>query len=74
MPYLLVTGVPKLTIRSLHGKTIIEWLGLSSGSVQEARRQPEQDVQVNELKVNFSGSNADMQPPLQHIRHVALPP
>ncbi len=48
----------KVTVRSLHGKAITKWLGLSSGSVQEARRQPEQDVQVNELKVSFSASNA----------------
>ncbi len=60
----------KLTVRSLHGKAITKWLGLSSDSVQEALRQPEQDVQVNRLKVKFSASNADMQPPLQHIRHV----
>jgi len=61
-----------LTVRSLHGKAITQWLGLSSDSdtVQEALRQPEQDVQVNELKVKFGGSNADMQPPVQHIRYV----
>jgi hypothetical protein len=60
----------ELTVRSLNGKAITKWLGLSSDKVQEALRQPEQDLQVNELKVKFSGSNADMQPPLQHIRHV----
>jgi hypothetical protein len=59
-----------LTVRSLHGKAITQWLGLSSDSVQKALRQPEQDVQVNELKIKFGGSNADMQLPLQHIRHV----
>ncbi len=60
----------RLTVRSLHGKAITKWLGLPSDSVQEALRQPEQDLQLNELKVKFSASNADMQPPLQHIRHV----
>ncbi len=60
----------KLTFRSLHGKVIAKWLGLSSDSVQEALRQPEQDVQVNKLEVKFSARNADMTPPLQHIRHV----
>jgi len=60
----------KLTVRSLRGKAITKWLGLSSDSVQEALRQSEQDLQVGELKVKFSASNADMQPPLQHIRHV----
>jgi len=60
----------RLTVRSLHGKAITKWLGLSSDSVQEALRQPEQDVQASELEVNFSANNADMQPPLQHIRDV----
>ncbi len=60
----------KLTFRSLHGKVIAKWLGLSSDSVQEALRQPEQDVQVNKLEVKFSARNADMTPPPQHIRHV----
>jgi len=60
----------KLTVRSLHGKAITEWLGLSSDSVREALRQPEQDVQLNVLKIKFGGSDADMQPPVQHIRHV----
>jgi len=59
-----------LTVRSLHGKAITKWLGLSSDNVQEVLRQPEQDVQVSELKIKFGGSDADMQPPLQHIRHV----
>ena len=49
---------------------ITKWLGLSSDSVQEALRQPEQDLQVRELEVKFSASNDDMLPPLQHIRHV----
>ena len=60
----------KLTVRSLRGKAITKRLGLSSDSVQEALRQPEQDLQVGDLKVKFSASNADMQPPLHHIRHV----
>ena len=60
----------ELTVRSLHGKVVTQWLGLSSDSVQEALRQPEQDMQVRELKIKLSGSNADMLPPLQHIRHV----
>lgn len=60
----------KLTVRSLPGKAITKWLGSSSDSVQEALRQPEQNLQVSELKVKCSASNADVQPPLQHIRHV----
>ena len=61
----------KLTVRSLRGKTITKWLGLSSVSLQEALRQPEQDLQIRELEVKFSASNAaDMQPPLHPIRHV----
>ncbi len=60
----------KLIVRSLRGKAITKWLGPSSDSVQEALRQPEQDLQTGELKVKFSASNADMQSPLQHIRHV----
>jgi len=60
----------KLTVRSLHGKALTKWLGLSSDSVQGALRQPKQDLQVGELQVKFSGSNADVQPPLQHIWHV----
>ncbi len=60
----------ELTVKSLHGKAITKWLGLSSDSMQEALRQPEQDVQVSEWKVEFSGRSADMQPLLQHIRHV----
>ena len=59
-----------LTVRLMHGKAIANWLGLSSDSVQEALRQPEQDVQNSEWEVKFSASNADMQPPLQRIRHV----
>ena len=59
-----------LTVRSLHGKAITKWLGLSSDGVQQALRQPQQDLQVSELEVKFSASNADMQAPLQHIRHV----
>ncbi len=59
-----------LTVRSLHGKAITKWLGLSSDSVQQALRQPQQDLQVSELEVKFSASNADKQAPLQHIRHV----
>ncbi len=57
----------KLTVRSSFGKVFTQWLGLSSASVQEALRQPEQDLQV---EVSFSASNADMNPPLQPIRHV----
>ncbi len=57
----------KLTVRSWIGKVVTQWLGLSSASVQEALRQPEQDLQV---EVSFSASNADMNPPLQPIRHV----
>ena len=60
----------ELTVKSLHGKAITKWLGLSSDSVQQAIRHPEQDVQVSEWKVECSGSSADMQPPLQHMRHV----
>ncbi len=60
----------KLTVRSLHDKAITKWLGLSSDDVREALRQPQQDVQVNELKIKFGGSNADMQLPLQHIEHL----
>lgn len=60
----------KLTFRSLYGKAITKWLGLFSDSVQEALRRPEPDVQINGLRVKVSASNADMQPPLQHIRHV----
>ena len=59
-----------LTVRSLHGKAITKWLGLSSDSVEEALRPPGQDLQVNGLNVTFSGSNAEMQPPPQHIKHV----
>ncbi len=59
-----------LTVRSLRGKAITKWLSLSSDSVQEALRQPEQHLQVRELKVKFSGGNADMQPPLHPIKHV----
>lgn len=69
-----------MTVRSLHGK-VVRWLGLSY-SVQEALGQPQQDVQVSDLKVKFSGSSADrnsvfhrlfnfiLQPPLQPIRDV----
>ncbi len=56
-----------LTVRSLRGKAITKWLSLFSDSVQEALRQPEQHLQVRELKVKFSGGNADMQPPLHPI-------
>ncbi len=55
----------KLTVRSLHGKAITKWLGLSSDSVQQALRQPEQDLQISDLEVKFSGSNAQL--PLQHV-------
>jgi len=40
----------KLTVTSLHEKANTKWQGLSSDGVQEALRQPEQDLQVSELK------------------------
>jgi len=60
----------RLTFRSLHDRAVKQWLGLSSDCVQEVLRHSEQDLQVRELVVKFSGSSADMQLPLQHIRHV----
>ncbi len=34
----------RLTVRALRAKAITKWLCLSSDSVQEAFRQPEQDL------------------------------
>ena len=48
----------RLTVRSLHDRAVKQWLGLSSDSVQEVLRHPEQDLQVRELVVKFSGSSA----------------